>query len=255
MLRRVVVMAGVMLVMASVASLALAQPGGGFGGGGGFGMMGGGVMGGNTSITSLLRMPQVQTELKLTDDQKTKIQDLSGTMRDKMMEAMNAGGGPPDFQNMSQEDMQKQMADMRKKMEGVNKDMDEQAVKILNADQVDRVKQLQIQRDGAMALTREDVAKKLGLTDDQTAKIKKLQESLNKPPQFDPNGDMQAQMQKMRDDRAQSQKDMLAVLTDEQKAKLKELGGKEFTFPQGGRGFGRGGGGFGGGGPGGGGGN
>ena len=175
-------MAGVMLVAASVATLASAQPGGG-----GFGMMGGGMMGGNVSITQLLTMAAVQTELKLTDDQKSKVQELQQTMRDKMQEAMNAAGGPPDFSDPQA--MQKQIADMRKKMAPIIKDIDGQAVKLLTSDQVDRVKQLQLQRQGANALTRDEVAKKLGLKDDQVDKIKKLQATLTQPPQFDPNGD------------------------------------------------------------------
>jgi Spy/CpxP family protein refolding chaperone len=256
MLRRTLLMTGVALAVASIATLASAQPGGGgFGGGFGFG----GGMGGGSSIAGLLSMPAVQTELKVTDEQKTKIQDLRTTMRDKMREAMNSGDGPPDFQNMSQEERQKAMGEMRKKMQPITKEFDEQAVKILDADQVARAKQLQLQREGGSALAREEVAKKLELTDDQTSKVKKLQESLAKPPQFDPNGDMQAQFQKMRENVTKTQKDMLAVLTDEQTTKWKEMCGKPFTFPQG-RGFGRGGAGArpaapGGGGPGGGGGN
>jgi Spy/CpxP family protein refolding chaperone len=60
---------------------------------------------------------------------------------------------------------------------------------------------------------------------------------------------MQAQMQKMRDDRTKAQNDMLAVLTAEQTATWKEMQGKPFTFPARGRGGFRG---PGGGGPGGG---
>ena len=82
-------------------------------------------------------MPTVQTELKVTDDQKSKIEELSSTMRDKMRDARNAGGGQ-DFQSMSQEERQKAMGEMRKKMQGVNKELDEQAVKILDADQLAR---------------------------------------------------------------------------------------------------------------------
>ncbi len=159
---------------------------------------GSGIMRGGLSVVTLLLMPAVRTELELTDDQKTKFQDLLAKRQEKMMsEASAADGVAPDYQN-------------------INSEFTEQAFKILIADQVDRVKQLQLQRDGIAALTRDDVAKKLGLTDDQIAKIKKLQESLNR-------------------------NDMLAVLTDQQRAKWKEMWGKEFTFPQprgGGRGFG-----------------
>jgi Spy/CpxP family protein refolding chaperone len=243
MLRRTILITCVVLAAVSMATLASAQPGGG-----GFGF-GGGMMGGGGSIAGLLTIPAVQTELKVTDEQKPKIDDLRTTMRDKMREAMNSGDGPPDFQNMTQEERQKAMGEMRKKMQGVNKELDELATKILDADQLARAKQLQLQRQGGSALAREEVAKKLELTDDQTAKVKKLQESLAKPPQFDPNGDMQAQFQKMRENVTKTQKDMLAVLTDAQTAKWKEMCGKEFKFPQG-RGFGRGGAG-GGGGPGG----
>ena len=183
MFRRGVMTVGVVLVMASLATLASAQPGGGggpggFGGGMGMGGMFGG--GGPATVMSLLAMPTVQTELKLTDDQKTKVQDLSQKLNDKRQELFQGGGGPPDMSDPQA--MQKQMAEMQKKLAPITKETDADAVKLLTAEQVTRLKELQIQRDGATAPTNEDVQKKLGLSVDQIAKIKTLQDSITNMP-------------------------------------------------------------------------
>ncbi len=121
------------------ASTALAQPGGGGRGnrGGGFGGFGGGRM----SSTRLLAMPEVQKELSVTDDQKKQIETATTELRQQ------AQSGPrPNFQNMrnmSQDERDKAMADMRAQFEKNNKAADEKMATILTADQVTRLKQLE----------------------------------------------------------------------------------------------------------------
>jgi uncharacterized protein (TIGR03067 family) len=126
---------------------------------------------------------------------------------------------------MSREDIQKQADESRKKLEAIYKDIDRQAIKILDPRQADRVKQLQLQKEAGWALTHEDVAKKLGLKDDQIAKIKKLQDMLTQlPGPTSPNARM-ARFEKTR-----IQNDIIAVLTVDQTAAWKKMQGEPLTF-------------------------
>jgi hypothetical protein len=200
-----------------LASAAMAQGGGGRGQG--MRMMGGG----DSSGLMLLQRADVQKEIVVTDDQKSKLD----AVRQKMMEDMRAqfqggGGQPPDREAM-QKTMQTMMDNMKKEAE-----------KILTKDQMTRLHELAIQIAGNNAATWADVQKEIGVTDDQKAKIKDLQSK-----QQEAN---QALFQKMRDQEITREElqdamkkntdsfntELGKILTDAQKAKLKTMGGKEF---------------------------
>ena len=126
---------------------------------------------------------------------------------------------------------------MRKKFEESGKEIDEKVGKILDAKQVERLHQLQLQREGAMALSRPDVIKKLNLSEEQQAKIKKIQEDARPTGRagFDPNQsneDRQAAFKKMREQFEKAQKDCFAVLNDDQMLDWTNMCGKTFKFPE-----------------------
>ena len=204
-------------------------------------MMGGGP--GSSSM--LLMMPEVQKELNITDDEKTKLQSLATDTG----KAMQDGLGQVDFQSfrdMTQEERQKAFDDLRKKGEEAMKkfDVDGKVAGILDANQVKRLKELQLQREGAAALLRPEVAKKLGLSQEQQDSIKKIQDAARPTgrPTFDPNEsqeDRQARIKKIRDQMDKAQKDSLAVLNDDQSLDWTNMLGKPFKFPAF-QGFGRG---------------
>jgi hypothetical protein len=227
MLRRHVLIAGVTLVMGSIAVTALAQPGPG-------GRPGGPMMGGGGSSAMLLGMPAVQKELNLTDDQNTQVTKLLADVREQMRASMGQFNFQ-ELQSLSADEREKRVADMRKKFEDANKGTDEKVAKILDADQAERLHQLQLQQQGAMALFRPEVIQKLHLSEDQQAKMKKIQEeSRPKGMSFDPNQsaeERQAMFKKMQDQFAKAQKEILAVLTDDQMLDWTNMCGKEFKFP------------------------
>ena len=145
------------LTMAAMATaivgLAVAQPPGGGRGMGGM-MRGGGGM-------FLLRSPDVQKELKLTDDQKTKLDDAIKKQTDKQQEqraAMKDGSFDKD----------KMQAAFKEMAEAADKTIKE----ILNADQQKRLKQITWQRAGVAAFDDKEVAEGLKLTEEQKDKIK-----------------------------------------------------------------------------------
>jgi hypothetical protein len=229
MLRRNVIIAGILLACGSMAVKASAQPGGG----GGF--FGRGGSGGTAAM--LLAIPEVQAELKLSEDQKTKLDTISQDVREKA----RASFGQINFQelqNLTDEERQKKFDEMRKKADDVTKGVDDKVSGILDVKQKDRLKQLQLQREGAMALIRPEVIKKLELTEEQQAKIKKVQEDgrptgLNRL--FDPNQtdeERTAARKKLQDQMEKVQKDCLAVLTDDQMLDWTNMCGKTFKFPE-----------------------
>lgn len=229
-MRRLSVSLSMAAVLITTATLAMAQGPGGPGGPGGrrmggFGMQGG-MMGGGLM---LLRMPEVQTELKMTQPQIAKIDEAQQTVREAMREVFQGG-----FQNMTQEERQKAMA----KIEEIQ---NKAVASILDQTQLKRFKQLELQRAGAMALMRPAVAKELGLTEQQQAKLRELQQKQMEDMRalFQGGGfqnmtpeERQQLGQKMQEMRKKAEEAALGVLTAEQKAKWTEMIGKPFKFPE-----------------------
>lgn len=199
---------------------AMAQ--GGRGGRGGFG---GGFGGG---VTFLVQNEQVQKELKITDEQKTKLKEIADASRPQR----GAGGGggaargtPP---------TEEQLAEMRKRAE-------ETAAKVagvLTADQNARLKQIQLWQQGTRALTANaDLAKELALTDEQKSALKTITDESDKKRRELGGGGRNASAEERtaaREKATALQKETdtecLAVLTAGQKTKFDTLKGPEFKL-------------------------
>lgn len=199
--RLVVVLALSMMV----AGTAMAQRGFGRG-------MGGGA--------NLLRRPEVQAELKLTDDQKTKVTEMLQKLRESQQARRQ------DFQNASPEEMAKLRAEMQaEEMKQVSA--------ILNTDQQKRFKEISLQQQGYSALAQPAVADELKLTDDQKSKLKDIvqhqQEAMREIFQS-AAGDRAAAQEKMQALRKETDDKIAALLTDDQKNHWKEMLGGPFKL-------------------------
>jgi hypothetical protein len=219
MIRRFTLVA-MLLALAIVPAASAQQRGrGGFGGFGGA----------QASSAALLRIPEVRQELKLTDDQQKQVEEALGSRRG------GQGFNREDFQNLSQEERQKRFAELREQAEKASKETDEKIAKILDESQQKRLGELRLQREGINALRRKEVAEKLGLSDEQQQKIRKIQEE-SRPELGNfrnlSDDERREAFTKMREQREKADKDTLAVLTDEQQSKWNEMKGKEFDFPQ-----------------------
>ncbi len=212
----------VICAAALLASAAFAQGGQG---GRGFGRM----MGADPTGTFLLQRPDVQKDLNITDDQKTKLQALQEKARSDMTEIRQNANGDP---QAMRDGMMKYMAQMQKDVAAV-----------LTKDQATRLKEINIQLAGTTAATFPDVQKDLGLSADQIAKIKDLQSKQQEAnmalfqkvrDQEITREEMQASMKKNTDT---FNAEVGKILTDDQKAKLKTMGGKEFKQDTGGGGL------------------
>lgn len=219
--------------LALTATTAWAQPGAAPGGPGG-GMMGG-MMGGQGMGLMLLASPQVQKELELVDDQKAKIKELSDKAQADMREAFSG------MRDLTQEERQKKMEELRKKSEERMASLQKDVDKILLPHQQKRLKQIRFQVLGDRALSDAEILKELGITDEQKAKLEaiakesrestqKLFEGIRDIPQEERQAKMTELREKMTKARTEAQEKAQAVLTDAQKAKLKEMKGEEFKL-------------------------
>jgi hypothetical protein len=176
--------------------------------------------------TGLLRMPEVQKELKMEQAQI----DLVNALQTPQ-------GNRQDFQNLSQDERRARFAQMRAEQE-------KKVAEILNKDQMARLKQLEIQQAGVRALNEQAVADQLKLSADQKSKIQKINDEERASMQqifqgFRGNNgqqpsqeERQAAFQKMQELRTANETKITAVLTDAQKKQFEAMQGPKFTFPQ-----------------------
>lgn len=225
MLRR---MALVTLLAGALAVLAVAQPpAGGRRGQGGQppGPFGGAPMmfarGGPMMMLGLLRNPQVQQELKLTEEQRTKLEQLGDQLREKFR------GLFQELRNLSPEEREKRLGE-------VNAQVEKELAKVLKEQQLKRLRQIALQVEGLAALARPEIAKQVGVTEEQLTKIREiLREAGEKRRaifQQGPGGDPQARFQEMRKIREWVDEQIEKLLTERQKKRWQELIGEPFKF-------------------------
>jgi Spy/CpxP family protein refolding chaperone len=196
------------LAAVAICSPAMAQRGGGRGFGGGR-MAGGNLLG-------LLGQKPVQEDLKLSDDQVKKVDEQV----EKQREVFAA------LRDLSPEERQKEAASQA---EATKKNLAE----ILKDDQLKRLKQISLQQRGGQALADPEVSSALNLTSEQKDRIAAIQEGVQSEMRelFQAGaagGDREALQKKGQELRAATDQKILAVLTDTQQAKLKEMKGEPF---------------------------
>jgi len=199
---------GVVVVLASPAP---AQgPGGRFGGSG---------------LLGLATNKSVQGELKLTEEQATKVKDVVQQVRDKHKDEQEALQKIEDVQERFQK-----FGELRKTM---SNDFLKDVADVLKPDQVKRLKQIDLQTRRSFAFQDPDVQKELNLTDDQKDKIKTIGEDARKEMREIGQGG-QGNQEETRKKFAALQKDVdekiQAVLTPEQKKSWKEMTGEPFEI-------------------------
>lgn len=231
-------------LVASLAILAIGQParsqemppppGGEFDQRQGPPMIGPGMRGGGFGI--VLR-PEVQKELKLSDSQVKKLRKLIGGRGPGGPPMGGPGGemgGPPAggppmgdpgrFEGPPRRDRRQEDAQLEKDVKAV-----------LSEAQFKRLKEIVLQQSGPSALARRDVADQLGLTEEQSAKIREILES-NRPERPDFQGgrpdpsEMDEMRERMEAQREKLNKKLLAVLTEGQKSKWQAMLGKPFKL-------------------------
>ncbi len=186
--------------------------------------MRGGGFGGQADVGSLIRNKSVQEEIKLTSEQKEKLEPKIKEMAEKQKELFSEFKGKFD-----KETGEKMQAKMKELSAPFVKFVDE----TLTSEQKTRIKQIRVQRLGMRAFTDEEIAKSLKLTEEQTTKIKAIAEE---------NGKEARELRKeFKDNFAEAQKKMaaltkegldkaVAVLDKSQQAEFEKMTGKPFEY-------------------------
>lgn len=203
----------------SLSTAALAQPPGGRGGrgfGGPGGPFGGGIIG-------LIQTDEVQREIELSTEQEDELRAIREEVQDQIRGEM--GDMFRGMRDMSDEERQARFDEIRTRFEDINKDVESRLQKTLLPHQFDRLKQIdvqaRVQRGGASALTEGELAETLDLTDAQRDQLREKSEEVEK--------DLNDKIQQLRLD---ARKQLLEVLTPEQRAKLEGMMGAEFAVPE-----------------------
>jgi Spy/CpxP family protein refolding chaperone len=212
---RLCAMIAAAVVVAMIAQVAVAQNESKKGRGG-RGAGGGGMMGGPPSMARMATIDKVQEALKLSDEQKSKIKTINDDSRTAMREQFQSGGRPDP-----------------EKMRKMRDEETENLNKVLDEGQQKRLMGIFVQVMGAGAVMDPAVGKAIGLTDDQKTK---LHEAMGPPPEGRAAGG-----QGFQERREKMEKEVMSVLTADQKSKLESLKGEKVDIdPASLRGGGRG---------------
>ncbi len=180
-----------------------------------------------------LQSDQVKAELKLTDDQITKIKQAQTELQERLKKEFDVIKALP---------KDKQADAMEKKVEPLNKESREKMDKIFQPDQAKRAKELVLQNYGFGVMTRNDFTTELKITDAQKKQFNTISEQAfakMKTTVEIPTGDAAAQSKMVSDNRKrmasiikESDKQINAALTPDQLKALETLKGKPFNYVQ-----------------------
>lgn len=160
----------------------------------------------------LLTQESVQKDLKLSEEQVKKVQDLQAKQREARQ----------GLRDLSQEERRTKMQEQAKESQKALKE-------VLDARQQTRLHQIGLQREGARALSRKDVAETLALSDEQKEKIKTIQEEARKEMgELRGAGNNEDNRKKFAEIRKNTEEKVMGVLSAEQKTKLEKMKGEPF---------------------------
>jgi hypothetical protein len=219
--------AGWLAVVAAVTSVLLVGEAQAQRGRGGFGRQ--------SSLVSLAGNEAVQKDLGVAQADAGKLTSLNEQYRDTIGKEMQAAGVSfQGFQDLSDDERAKATAKMNEVRTKVDKEFEGKLKEALSAEQVERLKQIRLQSQGAEALAEAEVAKALALNDEQTKKIGEIRDeySTKQRELFRGDGDQQERFAKMRELNTERDSKVNAVLTAEQQEKFKAMKGAEFDVAQ-----------------------
>jgi hypothetical protein len=169
-------------------------------------------------VLGLLANPNIQKELKLSDEQINKLKDSLSKVWDKYKD---------DFAKFAQTPFEERF----KKMKEINKDANKAMSSVLDDKQLKRYKQIEWQLAGVGALGDPSLQTELKLSDEQKKKLDGLFYDFEKKME-----DMVKSGERSQEKYVNAAKDVEKkandVLTEEQQKNLKELKGQPFQFSQ-----------------------
>ena len=173
---------------------------------------------------ALLRNKSVQEELKISEDQTTKLKEIGDKIRAKYADEFKDAGR--DFAKI-REVGKKVSEETKKALADAN---------ILKPEQTKRLRQIEVQTAGLTAFSMEDVQKVLKLTDKQIADAKAASDDIRKDADemrkdagmdFKKFAEIRTKVEKMRSDALNK---LTGTFSDDQKKAYKELTGEKFEL-------------------------
>lgn len=183
-------------VVATVAEPAWAQRGRGFG------------RERNFSPATIATLEVVQADLKLTDEQKTEVATINDELRSEMRDLFT-GGGPPD-----REALEKLSADASSKLD-----------QALEPAQLQRLREITLQANGAQALSDAKLREQLNFTDEQNQQFEEARAANREAMQELADLSREERRPKFEELRSAANERLLAVLTPEQKTEFEAMQG------------------------------
>jgi hypothetical protein len=181
----------------------------------------------------LLQVKSVQEELKLTADQVKKIMEIPQNVKGKHQK---------ELQDLENELVNEEPRTKFLKLHEMREKIDDEAQKgqedILNGEQKKRFKEIQLQVSGVHAFQlHEELQKTLNLTNEQNHEIKTIindhvekMRAISRPGARRGRGQAEENDKNMAALKKESVNKVLAILTDDQKNKYKEMIGAPFEF-------------------------
>jgi Spy/CpxP family protein refolding chaperone len=164
-------------------------------------------------IHVLINVPEVQQELKLKEDQKKALEEIGTEARQSLRGVRKL-----------------EQAERQKKFREVRENAEAKLEKTLNKDQLQRLRQIDLQQHGPIVASRKEIAQKLELTREQKQKLREISQETTKAIQkLREDGIRRAELaEKGGKVRAAAAAKAAAVLTPEQKKLWVEMVGKRF---------------------------
>jgi hypothetical protein len=170
-----------------------------------------------------LWMPQMEKELDIVPEQKEAIAKLRTEVSEKMRSL---------WTNTAEGDPQERMIRYQEAAKKLSEDTERRIREILLPHQIRRLTQINLQMKlsqtgygSASALAGDDIAKELGISDDQKAKLRETEQAVMKEIR-EKTQDFYKRMQE------ESREKLLGVLTASQRKKLEEMTGAKFEMQQ-----------------------
>src|ERR1700680_3532698 len=124
-----------------------------------------------TDPLHLLQTAKVKQELKITDDQSAKLAKVAAKYDQEAASKL----GNVQLQGLSGQQKVGKEQEIRDTGDKLIESSRQEVSSILNPDQLNRLKQILLQVNGAEALQDKEVAKQVGITPDESAKIQQIQ--------------------------------------------------------------------------------
>jgi Spy/CpxP family protein refolding chaperone len=183
------------------------------------------------SWITLLGVTKVQEELELSDEQKTDLRKVGEEAREQLRGLFTGAGN---FRDLSEEERNKRMAEIREKSAAANKEIQKKVEGVLLEHQVARLKEISLQVRGLAALQDAEVQTALGISADQKEQLTKVseenREKFRSLFQGGQGGNREEARERFEQARKEANDRTLAVLTAEQKDKFEKMQGEKIEI-------------------------